>query len=194
MEQIRAFVAIELPDEIKHHLTQVGKILRRDRESFVKWADSDGIHLTLKFLGDIPSDQVANVSSAIESGAKGIVPFSLELQQTGAFPNLRSPRVAWVGVGGNLADLYKLQKNIETALQPLGFSPEKRQYSAHLTLGRVRERASQSQRADLGKALQTMKINDPAAFRVERVSLLQSKLTPGGAVYSRLAGFALDNE
>ncbi len=194
MEQIRSFVAIELPDEIKRQLQQVSAVLRRDRESFIKWADSDGIHLTLKFLGDIRSDQVANISSAIESGSKGIKPFAVQLQQTGAFPNLRSPRVVWVGIGGNLDDLHQLQKNIEAALQPLGFNPEKRQFSAHLTLGRVRERASLSQRADLGKALQTMKINEPAAFRVESVSLMKSKLTPGGAVYSRLTGIALDNE
>jgi len=104
-EQIRSFIAIELPEEAKEGLARLKKELERDEHKFVKWVDPRGIHLTLKFLGNIPSKQVAEITEAIEGPAQGISPFHLEIGGLGAFPSLRQARVFWVGIGGEVEKL-----------------------------------------------------------------------------------------
>jgi len=191
MEQIRAFIAIELPQRVKDELARLEEELRAGRETFVKWVAPGGIHLTLKFLGNVAGERVHAISDAIAGVASGTSPFGLRIEGVGAFPNLRAPRVVWVGVGGDLDSLRALQKGIDRALLPLGFAIEGREFSPHLTLGRVRETASPSERHDLGSYIGSVQVKATPAVEVRSVNLMRSQLTPRGAIYSCLAALPL---
>lgn len=191
MESVRAFVAIELPSSVKSALSQLQDNLKRNEHASVKWVDTGSIHLTLKFLGNIATETIPELTKVISEAARGIMPFNLELDKLGVFPNLRAPRVVWVGLRGETATLSVLQENIESALIPLGFPPESRVFSPHLTLGRVREKASPGERRSLGQAVASPKVVSMEPFTVDSLSLMRSTLTREGAVYTRLYSVAL---
>ncbi|MCL0087321.1 RNA 2',3'-cyclic phosphodiesterase [Dehalococcoidia bacterium] len=191
MEQIRAFIAIELPDQAKCDLSQLLNSIRPGQERAVKWVNPDSIHLTLKFLGNIPAEKVANIARAIGEAAAVAKPFTVELQGLGAFPSLRSPRVVWVGVGGDVQLIVNLQKRIDQVLIPLGFPTERRQFSPHLTLGRVRDKATSQERRSLGESIRSMRLEGSPPFLVDEVCLMRSTLTSAGAIYHRLASIHL---
>jgi 2'-5' RNA ligase len=191
MESVRAFIAIELPGSIKSALSQLQDNLKRSEHTSVKWVDTGSIHLTLKFLGNIATETIPELTKVLSEAARGITPFHLELGEMGVFPNLRAPRVVWVGLRGETATLSVLQENIENALIPLGFPPENRAFSPHLTLGRVREKASPGERRSLGQAVASSKVASMEPFPVDSLSLMRSTLTREGAVYSRLYSVAL---
>ncbi len=193
MEPVRAFIAIELPDSVKSTLSQLQDNLKQSGSAPVKWVDPHSVHLTLKFLGNIEAGTVPEVTKAISEAARGIAPLRLELGEPGVFPNLRAPRVVWVGLGGETATLSVIQENIENALIPFGFSPERRAFSPHLTLGRVRERSSPDERRRLGEAVASLKVDTKLSFTVDSLSLMRSRLTPEGALYSRLSSVALES-
>jgi len=191
MESVRAFIAIELPGSVKSALSQLQDNLQRSEHASVKWVDTGSIHLTLKFLGNIATETIPELTKVLSEAARGITPFHLELGEMGVFPNLRAPRVVWVGLRGETATLSVLQENIESALIPLGFPPENRAFSPHLTLGRVREKASPGERRSLGQAVASSKVASMEPFPVDSLSLMRSTLTREGAVYSRLYSVAL---
>lgn len=186
-EQIRSFVAIELPEEAKQGLTRLREKLKRDEHRFVKWADPGGIHLTLKFLGNIPSNRVPEITEAMKRAAQGVSPFLLEISGLGAFPNLKQARVLWVGVGGELDRLSTLQQNIDSALAVLGFPKEERPFVPHLTLARIREGTSAPERKGFGELVGSATFEDKYPVEVEAIKLMRSQLTPAGALYSCLS-------
>ncbi len=192
MGEIRAFIAIELPDEVKTNLSALLGKLKPGHERTVKWVDLNSIHLTLKFLGNIPESKIVDITQAVTNATQKFRPFSLSLQGLGTFPNLRSPRVAWVGIDGDVEVVTSIHRQIDRALVPLGFTPEKRSFSPHLTLGRVRDKATHTERRDLGKAIESIKVNNSAPFSVDRVSLMRSTLTKSGAIYDQISIIVLD--
>ena len=186
-EQIRSFVAIELPEEAKKGLASLRRELERDEHRFVKWVDPGGIHLTLKFLGNIPSKRVPEITEAIKKAAQGLSPFLLEISGLGAFPSLKQVRVVWVGVGGELDKLSTLQQNIDSALAALGFAREERSFVPHLTVARVREGASTSERGRFGELVGSATFEGKYHVEVEAIKLMRSQLTPAGAIYTCLS-------
>ena len=156
MEQVRAFIAIELPDELKAGLSQLEAQLKLAKPSSVKWVDPSGIHLTLKFLGNIAVARVSQISQALAAATKGVSPFHLEVKGLGAFPNLRRVRVVWVRIGGEVDKLGQLQQRIESNLTPLGFTPESRPFTPHLTLARLRGQASPDEGRRLGELIASL--------------------------------------
>jgi 2'-5' RNA ligase len=186
-EQIRSFVAIELPDGVKGGLVKLRRELERDEHTFIKWVDPEAIHLTLKFLGNISSKRVTEITKAIGEAAQGISSFHLEISKLGAFPNLKQPRVLWVGIGGELDELLSLQRNVDSVLGPLGFAKEERSFTPHLTLARVRERSSPAERKSFGELVMTANCEINYYLDIKDVSLMRSQLTPGGAIYTRLS-------
>jgi 2'-5' RNA ligase len=190
-EQIRSFIAIELPEEAKKGLARLRKELERDEHRFVKWVVPGGIHLTLKFLGNIPSNRVTEITEAIEEAAQGISPFHLEISGLGAFPSLRQSRVLWVGIGGELDKLSRLQQNIDSALAGLGFAKEERSFVPHLTLARIRQGASPLEKRSFGELVGSTIFEDKYHIKVEAISLMRSQLTPAGAIYTCLSKVGL---
>jgi len=191
MEQIRSFIAIELPDEVKSALAQLQAQLKTGKQLPVKWADPYSIHLTLKFLGNIDVNKIREITGAIEAAAQGISPFHLEVKDLGVFPNFKRTRVVWVGVSGEVAQLSQLQQRIESNLAPLGFAPESRSFTPHLTLARVRERASPDEQQSFGQLIASTKFETVYGFGVDAISLMRSELTREGAIYSRIRSVKL---
>ena len=193
-EEIRSFIAIQLPEEVREGLARLRKELERDEHKFVKWVAPGGIHLTLKFLGNIPSKRVAEITEAIAEAAQGISPFHLEISCLGAFPSLRQARVFWVGIGGEVEKLSRLQQNIDSALAVLGFAKEERSFVPHLTLARLRPGASPLERRSFGELVDSTIFEDKYHIEVEAVSLMRSQLTPAGAVYTCLSVVGLGHQ
>jgi len=192
-EQIRSFIAIELPEEVREGLVRLRNAIKRDEHKFVKWVSPDGIHLTLKFLGNIPSKRVTEITEAIEKVTQEISPFHLEISGLGVFPSLRQTRVLWVGIGGAVYKLSKLQRNIDSALDVLGFAKEERPFVPHLTLARLRPGASTLERRNFGELVGSTIFEDKYPIEVEAVSLMRSQLTPTGAFYTRLSAVGLNH-
>lgn len=186
-EQIRSFIAIELPEEAKEGLARLRRGLEKDEHRFVKWVDPQGIHLTLKFLGNVPSKQVIEITEVLKEVVVGISPFHLEISGLGAFPSLKRPQVFWVGVSGELDKLSGLQQSIDSGLAALGFAREERPFVPHLTLARIREGASPSERRGFGELVSSTAFEDKYPFQVEAVRLMRSQLTPAGAIYTSLS-------
>lgn len=191
MEKIRSFIAIELSDDVKESLSSLMQRLKPEKHPQVKWVAADSVHLTLKFLGGVYSDQIPGITEAINSAARGVPPFELKLGGLGTFPNSQQPRVIWVAVAGDTKKLKLLHRGIDGALSHLGFSSEKRAFTPHLTLGRMKDRASSEDKARIGKLVTATKYAGGAAMQVSGVSLMKSTLTPAGPIYSRLESIVL---
>jgi len=187
MEPIRSFIAIELPNELKSELTRLEARLKSDNQPGVKWVNPDSIHLTLKFLGNIAADRTGEITRAMENAVQGISPFHLEVKELGVFPNLRRVQVAWVGISGEVDKLSQLQKRIETALTPLGFAPETRAFTPHLTLARLRDQTPPDERQRFGQLIANTKFDTAGTIEVDAISLMRSQLTRKGAIYSQIS-------
>jgi len=187
MEHIRSFIAIELPQQTKAELASLEKQLKAGQHSFIKWVDPEDIHLTLKFLGDIASTAVPEIAEAMTRIVQPVPPFSLQIAELGVFPNWQRPQVTWVGTRGDIDKLARLHKELETALCSLGFKPESRSFTAHLTLGRLRERATPRDRQNFGDWARSVKFDSGRSFEVKALSLMRSQLTPSGPIYSQIA-------
>lgn len=191
MEQIRSFIAIELPDEVKSALTRLEDRLKSGGDYPVKWVDPNNIHLTLKFLGNISSGRISEITAALETAVQGMPPFHLDIKGLGVFPNTRRVQVAWVGVSGALDRLTELQQRIESNVAPLGFPTESRPFSPHLTIARLRDYATSDDRQAFGQLIASTRFEGNSGFDVDYVNLMSSQLTREGPVYSRLSSVKL---
>lgn len=188
---IRAFVAIELPDNAKHLLAQWQDLLRIGGGNHVKWVDVSSVHLTLKFLGNMEADLLSRVREEVEEVAQSNACLRLALNGLGVFPSIEHPRVLWAGLEGELNVLLGLQKDLDKKLAGLGFPVENRPFVPHLTLGRVRETAPLEERRRLGQLVVGMVVQRGEDIQVASISLMKSDLTRSGAVYTSLAIMSL---
>ena len=188
-EDIRAFIAIELPEEIKAKLSEIQEQLKKGRAR-ARWVAPGSIHLTLKFLGGISQDTVSGVTQAMEEAALGTAPFRLGVSGLGVFPNEKRVQVVWAGVSGDIEGLTQLQKELDSLLAKLGFAPESRPFTAHLTLARMRDEASPSEREALGKLVYSTAF-EGGDFQVASMSLMRSQLRREGPIYTRIASALL---
>jgi 2'-5' RNA ligase len=191
MEQVRSFIAIELPAKLKEGLAQLEAQLKLGKPSAVKWVDPSGIHLTLKFLGNITVDRISAITRALEEATRELSPFQLKVTGLGVFPNLKRVQVAWVGIGGEVDKLGQLQQRIESNLVPLGFTAESRRFTPHLTLARLRDQALPDERQRFGQLIASTKFEAVYTIKVDSLNLMKSQLTREGAIYSRLSSVGL---
>lgn len=191
-EILRTFIAIELNEPLRIAIGRVqSKLKRQTPPGSVKWVAPDGIHLTLKFLGDTPASRVPEVVAALEQACAGAQPFQFSVEGRGCFPNFRRPRVIWVAVREKGQALAQLQAAVERYVAPLGWPTEERGFSPHLTLGRVNRNAGPALEAVVGAAVEGLVVEQIGTQWVEAVSLIRSDLRPTGAVYTTLATVAL---
>jgi RNA 2',3'-cyclic 3'-phosphodiesterase len=176
---VRIFVAVFPPPEIRRALLGAARELPVAGE--VRWARPENVHLTLKFLGDVPGDDVDRVAEALEPVRLRHEPFEAELSAFGAFPSARRARILWAGIGGGSEFLRDLARDVEASLEPLGFEREDRAYMPHLTLGRARSRPVSFESAE----------TPPLGFIVRNLDLVESVLGGGPTYYSTLATYLL---
>jgi 2'-5' RNA ligase len=186
-KKIRAFLAIDLPGEVRGEIAALQGRLKSALEG-VRWTRPEGIHLTLKFFGDIDKNTIGSISNIVEKRTKGLGPLSLTMGEIGAFPNPGRARVLWIGVEGEIERLASLQGGMEDDFEGLGFAKERRSFTPHLTLGRAR--SSRGMISGLREVMESVWYDDPNPFSAEGLTLFKSDLTPGGAVYTKLAYFS----
>ena len=188
-DTVRAFVAADLPPEVVTELARLVSDLAETRVRGLRTVRPEGVHLTLKFLGGVPMREVPALSSAISSVVRRHRPFTLQIGGFGAYPGDRAPRVLWAGVSSP-DELVRLRGGIEESMASLGFAADSRRWSPHLTLARIRDGTSKRDRHMAWKALTNL---EPISQEttVSSVSLVASRLTPRGAVYSTLETFRM---
>jgi len=178
---MRTFIAVELPPGVKRKIEEVQTPLKKT-DTFVSWVKPGNVHITLKFLGEVGEERIEDVFHGTEKALKESKVFNLSLKDLGCFPNLRRPRVVWVGVDQGKDDLSQMQKQIEEELFKLRFPKEQRPFSAHLTIGRVK---SPRNMENLTGLIETMKF-ETEEVKVDEVVVMKSQLHPQGAIYTPL--------
>jgi 2'-5' RNA ligase len=182
---IRCFVALELPLEIQSELSQAAAKLKA-AQADVKWVEPENVHLTVKFLGEIPHNKVLQIGMALSAlGQRRAI--ASRLAGLGAFPVLNKPRVVWAGLDEGLEELGEIQKVVEDRMAELGFQREERGFLPHLTLGRVR---SNRNAAELSRLITDTRPR-PLEFAFRSLTLMKSTLAPGGSVYQPLQTVSL---
>ena len=181
-DTVRTFIAFELPEQIVGAISQIQEGLKKSGLK-MKWVKPENIHLTLKFLGNIKTSDVEKVDRAMTRSSRGVDPISLAVKGMGVFPDLRRPRVLWVGITGGVNSILTLHSAIEENLESIGFPKENRPFKGHLTVGRVKARIDSKILADAMKAFETF---ESESFIADHLILFQSELRPTGAVYTKL--------
>ncbi len=186
---IRAFIAIEIPEAVQAAIGEAQARLKRAHVGVkISWAKVDNVHLTLQFLGYVEEAALDKIRAALEQVARRHEPFDVVVRGAGAFPTEKQPRVMWVGCEDGAGGLKALATTVQAATQPLGFEPEHREFSAHLTLGRVKLPRPD---AALTRALDSIKDSVFGTMRVEAIHLFQSQLHPEGSIYTMLSSHLL---
>jgi len=186
---LRLFVALDPPEPVRRRIAAMQAELRRAagrHADEVRWVAPEDVHLTLQFLGAVPEERLEALRGALAAAAGEARPLALELKGAGGFPSARRPRVVWAGVGGEVVPLASLAAGLGRRLAPLGFPPEDRPLSPHLTLGRAREGRGAP---GLGGALAQVASLEGAPWRAEALVLYRSHLSPAGARYQPLDRF-----
>lgn len=183
MRMIRAFIALPITPklrlDIQNHTIALRKKLSRP---LVRWVAAENVHLTLKFLGNVSDKQIAELKDLLNAEVAQHAPFTLQIGGIGAFPSKDRPRVIWVGVEKS-ESLFSLQKCIERVAGRIGVEAEKSRFAAHLTIGRVNQRARGEERRRIRPILDETNVPILGKVTVKSVHLFQSELKTSGAVY-----------
>ena len=187
MPSIRSFVAIELSPDIRSQIEKIQNELKGSSAD-VRWVRSRGIHLTLKFLGGIPEEKISEISGVLTRCAAETERFNLIIHSLGAFPNATNPKVIWIGVEDESGRLLKAQQSVEKSLAAIGFKEEKRAFTPHLTLGRLK---SPRGKREVSRQIEASGECSCGTLTVTEICLFKSDLKPSGAVYTKLKTFPL---
>jgi 2'-5' RNA ligase len=181
---MRLFVAVNLPDDLRSALGRL--VDRLPAGHGVRWVPPGNVHLTLRFLGEVSPDRVEEIETLLSAAAARHPAFTLTAQGVGAFPDLRRPRVVWVGIGPpeSIGTLDALHRDLEDGFADLGFGREGRPFRPHLTIGRVRDR--RGRRRTFPRGWIEGAAFPAAPFSVDAIDLMESRLEPAGARYRRL--------
>jgi len=187
----RLFVAASPPDAVRRRIGALVEALRAaagPAAAGLRFAPLENVHATLQFLGAVPEERVAGVAAAVSAAASSAHPLALEVRGAGGFPTARRPRVVWLGLAGDVAPLAALAAELGRRLGPLGFPPEDRPFSPHLTIARARHPRGAS---GLGAALASLAAAEPVPWRVGALVLVESRLGPRGPRYEAILRAAL---
>jgi len=187
-KNIRAFLAIEPPENVLQEISRLQEKLKREISGKLSWTRPQGQHLTLKFFGDISKEDVKNICAAVQKRMVSESKLNLKIEKLGVFPDARKPRVLWCAVTGDVERLINLQKKLDGDFAAIGFPAEDRSFKAHLTLARIKDPRDITGMSEALKKHDSFKAGE---FIADKLFLFQSKLSPQGAVYTKLAEFDL---
>ena len=188
MNRTRTFIALPLSAAVKEFAAQWRHRLSKT-DAQVKWVDSENMHLTLKFLGEVPTVELAEICQTVTSAVAEFEPMEIECDHVGAFPSTSRPRTLWLGIGAGDVAVVELQQHLERALNQLGFRQEHRQYHPHITFGRLRSSDRQAQA--LSQLLEVSDFGPTVNCLVQQVVVVASQLSRDGSAYQRLATIPL---
>ena len=177
---MRAFVAVELSDEVRLGLVDLQEDLKRSGAD-VKWVEPANLHVTVKFLGQVEEPAEQHVREAMCEAVRGVAPFVLAIGGAGSFPGGSRPRVVWVGAHEAGRSLETIHRRLERGLSALGVAPDGRRFVPHVTLGRVRSGKGVGR---LARRIAAAAERSFGAVTVEALTLFESRLTPAGPIYS----------
>lgn len=186
MNKIRTFIAIELPDDLKKDVDKLIVGLKQFGPD-VRWVKAGNLHFTLRFLGDIDKDDVPKLSEHLNTHVSKFAPFRLRLTGLGCFPNMKRPRIVWLGADGDMEMLKQLAFQVESVCRDLGYSKADKPFSAHLTIGRINDPRGLEPLINRLEALEY----STEDFTVEQVIVFKSDLSPRGPTYTSLAKIKL---
>jgi len=189
---MRVFIAIDIGEKIRKGLSDLQTELQSKvdiKKSDAKWVNPKNIHLTLNFLGEIKDEQVVDVCNITRDVASRHKSFELDVESVGYFGG-KSAKVLWVGIGKGSDNLLKLQKDLEQQLDSAGWPAEKREFSGHLTLCRIRNPKAGIKLAQMSEGYRDFKVGSMPA---ESLTVYQSQLTPSGPVYTVLGNYEFMN-
>ena len=182
---MRAFLALDLDSEVRGRLVELGRELRPFARR-ARWVRPEGLHLTLRFFGEVPAEGVESLGATLSEAFAGLPAFALDFRGCGVFPDRGNPRVLCVGVSKPPPALFELQSRAEAVARALGFTPEKRRFEPHLTIARFRE-----PEREIDALLGSCRERAFRATEIEGAVLFESHLTPAGASYERLRTYPL---
>ncbi len=186
MGLLRAFLAAELPSELQDAIqTATADLRRRLGGDLVRWVPAQNVHLTLKFLGDVSPTSLDLIQHMLQTEAGQYRPFDASVAGFGCYPNSRRPRILWVGLQAPPI-LNSLQHDLDSAAARLGYPPEDRDFSPHLTIGRVRQNVTASDLQKIRTEVEHVQVGDLGSTRVDAIHLFKSDLLPTGSVYTKL--------
>ena len=190
-EKLRLFIAIPIPEPVRDEIIRVQRELQPlVPPNVVRWTRPDQFHLTLRFLGDVPADGVEDLKQSVNAVCRIVRPLSLRAEGVGFFPNPRSPRVIWVGIKDRAGRLVDLQKQIETAVGPFSPEPGEKNFTGHVTLGRLKNPRPTDTR-DLAARAQSLEKRLFGEWTAHEIEIIRSELSTVGARYTSLAAFRL---
>ena len=179
---IRSFIAIDVPKEIKNKIAKIQMELQPILPK-ISWVTPPNIHLTLKFLGDVASNQIPSITGTIRHTVQNQVPFNIKLSSISAFKNFSHPTVLWIGISTDPTPIVKLAENLNSSLNCFGFPQESRKFIPHLTIARIRSNISLTKFASHFDAYNNI---NHTPIPVKQISLIKSKITSEGAIYKKL--------
>jgi 2'-5' RNA ligase len=186
---LRLFVACELPPEVREALATVQRLLQEQGAEGLRWVRPEGIHLTLKFLGEVAARRLEAIERSLAQAVREPFRLSVQLGRLGSFGGSSGLRVVWMGLEGEVEALAHLAGRVDRSLEPMGFRREQRPFAAHLTLARVKDDASPQDRRRLFELVRALELPPLPGATLDAVSLMQSSLQPGGARYQCLARY-----
>jgi 2'-5' RNA ligase len=191
IQHYRLFVALGVPEFVIENMVALLHDLRRRLPGKeIRWAHPDNSHLTLAFLGDVPVDKVEELTRVLTAAAANISPIQLHAGRIGFFPHARSPKVIWVWVHDDQGELIRLQRAVASACVPFGAKDEGREFTGHLTLGRI-ERLPKAKIELLGELAREMEGRALGVWTTSKVNLMRSELSAGGSQYTCLSRISL---
>ena len=184
---VRAFLAIPLTAAVLDEIQKLQHALQRGLPAdYVRWIRPEQLHLTLRFFGNLATEDLANAEAATQEACAGVAELRLTAQGVGVFPHAHAPRMVWVGITGELQSLKELHEAIQQRTRPWGEPPEAREFQPHLTIGRIK-RPNRKAAEMLSKHLNEWSAQAVGEWRVNRIELMRSVLGPQGSTYSVLA-------
>ena len=188
---MRTFIAVDIPAAVKEEIGKLQEQLKKEVSSVVKWVNAENIHITLRFLGEVPEEKIELLRQVLPKGGRGIAPFKISIRGLGVFPEPSRPRVIWVGMESEGKMMEQLYWQIETLMRDSGFSPETRAFSPHLTVGRVKQLRN---RTEWVRAIEKREGIFIGETKADCFYLFQSILRPQGPEYRKLEKFDLLGE
>jgi 2'-5' RNA ligase len=192
MQTLRTFIAVDFPIEIKEKIIEITAYFQSKLPpAQIKWVEPDHMHLTLKFMGETPHDKLVQIKQSIHQVISIFPSFEIEIKALGMYPNNQRPRVIWLGINAE-NHLILLHNQLDQALKGEGIKSDRRPFSPHLTIGRVRRNADQESIIQIGRILSQFKIASFGSIKIDEILYYQSVLTPQGPIYTILQSTSLN--